>query len=118
MIRTLALLTILTAVCLAGASTAGAGKAGQVCPSFTQGRQSFGLETIGSGWSCPSAKSWAVKLIGDKVAAVVMKNTPLTNGPVGYHCFANPGSHGHATDGACFKGTIAFPKSGFAWLKN
>ena len=115
MTRTLALLAVIATACLAAASTAGASRAAAVCPSFKQGGKSFFLETLGNSWTCSSAKAWAVKLIGDKVAAVVTSNTPLKNGPRGYHCFANPGSHGHATDGTCFTGTIAFPKSGFAW---
>ena len=42
---------------------------------------------------------------------------PLTNGPRGYHCAADPTSEGgHATAGHCIKGTIAFPRSGFAWF--
>jgi hypothetical protein len=114
--RTLALLAVIAAACLAAASTAGATTAGRVCPSFKNGGKSFFLETIGSGWTCSSAKGWAVKLIGDKVPSTVTSNIPLRNGPTGYHCYANPGSHGHATDGTCFKGTIAFPKSGFAWM--
>ena len=113
--RMLALLAAIVAATLTVASTADARSAAQVCPSFNQGGKSFFLETIGSSWSCSSAKSWAVKLIGDKVPRTVTKDIPLTNGPSGYHCFANPGSHVHATDGTCFKGTIAFPKSGFAW---
>lgn len=114
--RTLALLAVIAGACLLAASTAGASKAGRVCPSFKHNGKSFFLETIGNGWTCSSAQGWAVKLIGDKVAATVVKNVPLKNGPSGYHCFANPGSHGRATDGTCFKGTIAFPKSGFAWM--
>ena len=115
--RRLALLAVTAAACLAAASTASARSAGQVCPSFTKGGKSFFLETLGSGWSCSSAKGWAVKLSGDKVPATVTRNVPLKNGPSGYHCLANPGSHKYATDGTCFKGTVAFPKSGFAWME-
>lgn len=112
----LALLLVVAAAFLATASTAGARSAGQVCPSFKQSGVSYRWETIGKGWTCASAKPWVVKLIGDRVH-VESKSVPLTNGPRGYHCAANPGSRGgRATAGQCIKGTIAFPQSGFAWF--
>jgi hypothetical protein len=74
--RTLAALVVVASLCLAAASTAGAGRAAAVCPSFKQG------------------------------------------GPRGYHCFAEPDSRrGRATSGTCFKGTLAFPGTGFAWFE-
>lgn len=114
--RTLAVLAVIAVACLAAASTAGARSSGRLCPVFKKSGKSFTLQTVGTAWSCGSAKGWAVKLIGDKVNAV-SRNVPLKNGPSGYHCFAEPGSHGRATNGACIKGTIAFPKSGFAWME-
>ena len=39
----------------------------------------------------------------------------LKNGPKGYHCVATKDTSGHASVGACYKGTLAFPKSGFLW---
>ncbi len=112
--RTLALLAAIPA-CLAAATTADARDTAQFCPSFRHDGKSFSLFTVGNAWSCSSAKGWAVKLIGDKVPRNVTSKVPLKNGPSGYHCFALPGSHGRATDGTCFKGTVAFPKTGFAW---
>jgi len=101
---------------VAAASTAGAARAGQVCRQYKLGGKTYDLETVGTGWTCASAKSWAVKLSADHVGTVTTKVT-LKNGPRGYHCFATPGSSGgHATAGTCFSGTLAFPKSGFAWL--
>ena len=113
----LVFLVVVAALSLAAASTAGAAHTGQVCRPFKQGGHTYTWETIGTSWTCTSAKPWVVTLIGDR-AHVVSKNVPLTNGPRGYHCSANPGSRrGRATDGACFKGTIAFPISGFAWTE-
>lgn len=110
----LATLIVVASACLAAASTDASG-AGQLCATFKQGRLTYHSQTLGSGWTCASAKSWIVKLIGDRVP-IASKNVPLTNGPSGYHCLATPFSRGgHATSGACFKGTIAFPGSGFAW---
>jgi hypothetical protein len=75
-------------------------------------------ETVGTGWTCKSAKKRITKLSHDKVG-VVNANVKLKNGPHGLHCFANPLSRGgRATAGDCIKGTIAYPKSGFAWTGN
>jgi hypothetical protein len=113
--RTLGTLVFVVLACMAAASTVGASGNGQVCRSFKQAGKSYTYETLGSGWTCTSAKAWIVKLSRDHVGTVT-KNTPLENGPSGYHCFANPFSRrGRATAGDCIKGTIAFPKSGFAW---
>ena len=32
-----------------------------------------------------------------------------------FHCYAVADKNGVASDGQCYKGTVAFPKSGFAW---
>ena len=109
-------LVVVASLSLAAASTVGAARAGQVCPSFKQNGRIYRPETIGTGWTCASAKPWIVKLSGDRIRRSTA-NVPLTNGPRGYHCFATPLSRGgRATSGTCFKGTLAFPKSGFAWL--
>lgn len=113
----LATLVVVTSACLAAASTAGASRAAQVCPTFKQGKLTYHLETLGTRWTCASAKSWVVKLSGDS-ARIVSRNVPLTNGPRGYHCFAIAGSHGHATNGTCFAGTLKFPGTGFAWISS
>ena len=82
----------------------------KVCSPFKQGGRTYRSETLGTGWTCASAKAWIVKLIGDRVH-IVSKSVPLTNGPRGYHCAADPTSEGgHATAGHCIKGTIAFPQ--------
>jgi hypothetical protein len=99
------------------AAAADAAHAGQVCRPFKQGDKSYRWETIGTRWTCASAKPWVVKLIGDHIRKASTDVT-LTNGPGGYHCYAQPTStRGHATDGTCFKGTRAYPKSGFAWFE-
>ena len=113
--RKLTTLVVVALGCLAAASTVGAARAGQLCPSFKQNGGSYHWETVGTGWTCASAKPWVVKLSSDHVRKSTA-NVPLTNGPRGYHCYATPFSRGgRATSGTCFKGTIAFPKSGFAW---
>ncbi len=117
MTRKLTAIAVVALICLAAASTGGATTAGKVCAPFKQGRITYGSETLGTGWTCASAKTWIKKLTLDVVPKSVTKNIPLSNGPRGLHCFADSGSRGgHATAGACIKGTLAFPKSGFAWL--
>ena len=102
--------------CLATATNADAARSGKVCSPFKRNGASYQYETVGTGWTCASAKSWIVELIRDRVH-VSTRNVPLTNGPRGYHCAANTGSQGgHATAGQCIKGTVAFPRSGFAWF--
>lgn len=116
--RKLALLVVAAALSLLAASTAGAARTGQICRSFKLGGHAYTWETIGTSWTCGSAKPWIVKLIGDRVPPG-SRNVPLTNGPRGYHCLSTPFRRGgHATAGACFKGTIAFPITGFSWLAN
>src|SRR2546430_16117655 len=112
-----ALVAVVALVSLAAASTSGATSAGKICPAFKQGGIKYQSQTVGTSWTCASAKSWIVKLSLDRVPKSVTKNLPLTNGPRGLHCFATPLSRGgHATAGSCIKGTLAFPLSGFAWF--
>ncbi len=65
--RKLAALVVVASLCLAAASTAGAARAAAVCPSFKQGGRTYQWETLGSSWTCKSAKAWVVKLIGDPI---------------------------------------------------
>jgi hypothetical protein len=89
----------------------------QLCRPFKAGGLTFRSETLGTGWTCSSARSWISRLSQDRVR-VTTRNVALRNGPSGYHCIATPNSRGgRATSGACFKGTIAFPGSGFAWFE-
>lgn len=108
---------VLASMCLAAASTGRAATAGKICPVVKQGRITYRSQTVGTAFTCASAKAWIMKLSLDHVPRPVMKQVPLTNGPRNYHCFAMPGSRGgHATSGSCIKGTLAFPKAGFAWF--
>jgi hypothetical protein len=117
MTHKLGVLAVVALVALAAASTGGARSAGKICPKFKQARITYESQTVGTGWTCGAAKSWIARLSLDRVPKNVTKNIPLTNGPRGYHCLATPLSRGgHATAGTCIKGTIAYPKSGFAWL--
>jgi hypothetical protein len=97
---------------IATAETASA--AGKVCPTFSASGLKYTWETAGTGFTCDSAKRSLVKLLKDKVDTSSGK-VALTNGPKGYHCFATNDQKGSASGGICYKGTLAFPKSGFLW---
>jgi hypothetical protein len=108
-------LAISVTAALTTASAVRAEPAAQVCPKFSHGRLTFTSETLGNSWTCAAAKSWILRVANDRIRHS-SRNIPLRNGPRGYHCIATPVSRGgHATSGACFKGTIAFPGTGFAW---
>ena len=97
---------------IATAGTASA--AAEVCPTLSAAGSKYTWETVGTGFTCGNAKHWVLKLIKDRVDTSSGK-VALTNGPRGYHCYAVSDKKGVASDGQCYKGTAAFPKSGFAW---
>ena len=97
---------------IATAGTASA--AAEVCPTLSAVGSKYTWETVGTGFTCGNAKHWVLKLIKDRVDTSSGK-VALTNGPRGYHCYAVSDKKGVASDGQCYKGTAAFPKSGFAW---
>ncbi len=96
------------------ATAAPASAAGKVCPTFHARGVKYQWETAGTGFTCKSAKRWLVKLIKDR-ADTSSGEVALKNGPKGYHCFATLDHEGYASGGLCYKGTVAFPKSGFTW---
>jgi hypothetical protein len=107
---------ISTTAILANGAAVQAAPAAQICGSFKEGGLTFKSFTLGTRWTCSSAKSWIIKLSADKVQTTT-HNVALTNGPHGYHCLATTGSRGgRATAGTCFTGTVKFPGNGFAWL--
>jgi hypothetical protein len=100
------------------ATAATASAAAQVCPTFSASGLKYQWETVGTGFTCGNAKHWVTKLIKDPVADTSSGKVALTNGPKGYHCYATDDEKGHASAGTCYKGTLAFPKSGFAWFNS
>jgi hypothetical protein len=105
-----AIATIGIPVVAAGSASAKAA----VCPTLSASGSKYTWETVGTGFTCANAKHWVLKLIKDPVDTSSGK-VALTNGPKGYHCYAVSDTKGVASDGQCYKGTAAFPKSGFAW---
>jgi hypothetical protein len=110
----LALLTLVATAALAGVSAVPAAAAGKTCPSFSESGLKYFSETVGSGFTCTSAKAWVLKLIKDP-ADTSSGKVALTNGPKGLHCYATQDAKGHVSAGVCYKNTLAFPKSGFLW---
>jgi hypothetical protein len=109
-----AVLALVATAVLAATSAIPAAAAGKVCPSFSQSGLKYFTETVGSGFTCNTAKTWVLKLSKDS-ADTTSGKVALKNGPKGYHCVATADVKGFASVGACYKGTLAFPKSGFLW---
>jgi len=107
MIRKGVPMLIAVGAAVAAASVGGAAPTGVVCGSMKVSHTTIHYETLGNGW--------IVKLAADHVAPS-NHNVPLKNGPRGYHCVATPRTQKFAVSGACFKGTIRFPRSGFGWI--
>jgi hypothetical protein len=107
-------LALVATAALAATSAVPAAAAGKVCPTFSKAGLKYQWETAGTGFTCTTAKPWVLKLIKDPVDTS-SGNVALTNGPKGLHCYASLDEKGHASGGLCYKGTVAFPKSGFTW---
>ena len=86
---------------------------GAVCTSFSLSGLKYQWSVIGSV-TCNQAKPWLLKLLADHVKAD--KKVALGNGPKGFHCTATGDSKGRPSAGACYTGTLAFPKNGFQWF--
>jgi hypothetical protein len=112
-----AAVVVFAALAIPALSAGSASAKAEVCPTLTVSGAKYSWETVGTGYTCGSAKPWVVKLVKESVDTSAGKAT-LTNGPKGLHCFATDDEKGHASAGTCYKGTLAFPKSGFAWFKS
>jgi hypothetical protein len=113
-LTSLAVAVTVLAASLVAASTLRAAPAGAVCPAFSKHGLKYQWETVGTGFTCKSAKRWLLKLIKDRVPATGGE-VALHNGPNGYHCYATLVTKHLASGGLCYKGTLAYPKSGFTW---
>jgi hypothetical protein len=110
----MAFVPLFAATVLVATSNVPATAAGKLCPKFSKSGLTYQWEVVGTGFTCASAKKWVVKLSNDH-ADTSKGKVALTNGPKGYHCFASLDTKGLASGGLCYKGTLAFPKSGFTW---
>jgi hypothetical protein len=86
---------------------------GSVCKSFSASGLKPKWSVIGNV-TCGKAKPWLVKILADRGqpgGKAVIKNAPR-----GFRCSASNDAKGRPFAGACYTGTLAFPKNGFQWL--
>jgi hypothetical protein len=108
-------------VATAVAATFGAGVAtgaratgaGAICRTFSTSGLKPKWSVIGNV-TCAKAKPWLVKLLAERGKPGV--KVVLKHGPRGFKCSAFDDRKGRPAVGACYTGTIAFPKNGFQWL--
>jgi hypothetical protein len=109
-------LVALIAVMLASfaASTgARAAVSGEVCKTFSASGLKVQWSAIGNV-TCAKAKPWLTRLLADRGKPGV--KVALKNAPRGFKCAATDDSKGRPFAGACYTGTLAFPKNGFQWF--
>ena len=108
--------TIAAAAIAACAATTGAHAAPTVgiCKSFSvTGAGKIQWSAIGNV-TCQEAKPWLVKILGKHGTPDAQAR--ITNAPTGFHCRATNNAKGVPSAGACYTGTIKFPKNGFQWF--
>jgi hypothetical protein len=101
-------------LCLTAASRVRAAPAGSVCPDFKVHSTVYHWSVIGTFFSCKTAKPWLAKLVGSRVRG--SGSVTLHSGPRGYHCSTVLDKKHYALAGACYTGTLAYPKQGFQWF--
>jgi hypothetical protein len=108
-----AVVVVGAAASLGPGSEAQAAPAAAVCTSFSLAGVKYQWSAIGSV-TCAKAKPWLLKLLavrGKPGTKVLFRNRPK-----GFHCSATADSKGRPSAGACYTGTLAFPKNGFQWF--
>jgi hypothetical protein len=105
------------AVAIAAGTAATDGNAAStaaICKSFTvSGAGKIQWSAIGNV-SCRQAKPWLLKILGKHGAPDAQAK--ITNGPTGFHCRATDDAKGIPSAGACYTGTLKYPKNGFQWF--
>jgi hypothetical protein len=85
-----------------------------ICKSFSvSGAAKIQWSVIGNV-TCQEAKPWLLKILGKHGAPNAQAK--VTNGPTGFHCRATNNAKGIPSVGACYTGTIKFPKNAFQWF--
>jgi hypothetical protein len=108
-----AMAAIFAVAVLGAAKAQAAPTVGSVCKSFSVSGLKYQWSAIGNV-TCSQAKPWLLKLLADHAAPDA--SVALKNGPRGFHCRATADSKGRPSAGACYTGTLAFPKNGFQWF--
>jgi len=98
----------------AATTAAHAAPTAAICKSFSVvGVGKIQWSVIGNV-NCKEAKPWLVKILAKH--GTPDAQAKVTNGPTGFHCRATNNGKGIPSAGACYTGTIAFPKNGFQWF--
>ena len=106
--------TAVVAIFGAGAATgARATRTAAVCKTFSTSGLKVEWSVIGNV-TCTKAKPWLVKLLAEHGKPDV--KVALKNAPKGFKCSATNDGKGRPSAGACYTGTVAFPKNGFQWF--
>ena len=111
----------ITASTIAAAATAAiaAATAAQAAPTAAR---CTALSASGAGkiqWSvignvsCQEAKPWLKAILSKKGAPDAQAKV---TSPKGFHCRATNNQNGIPSAGACYTGTISFPKNAFQWF--
>ena len=96
-----------------GAAGARVAETAAVCKAFSASGLKLEWSVIGNV-TCEKAKPWLVKLLADRGKPDV--KSVLKNDPKGFKCSATNDAKGRPSAGACYTGTVAFPKNGFQWF--
>jgi hypothetical protein len=97
----------------AAATGASAATSAGVCKTFSASGLKVQWSAIGNV-TCAKAKPWLTTLLADRGRPGV--KVVLKNAPRGFKCSATDDSKGRPFAGACYTGTLAFPKNGFQWF--
>jgi hypothetical protein len=110
----IAMVAIFALAALGAAKAQATSTAGQRCTSFSvSGAGKIQWSAIGNV-TCQEAKPWLLKILGKHGAPDAQANP--TTAPKRFHCRATNNAKGIPSVGACYTGTIAFPKNGFQWF--
>lgn len=108
-----AIAAVATAAFAAATGAHAAPTAGICRPLSVPGAGKIQWSTIGNV-TCQEARPWLLKIIGAHGAPDAQAK--VTNGPAGFHCRATNNAKGIPSAGACYTGTIKFPKNAFQWF--
>jgi hypothetical protein len=111
---TLAAIAAVAIVTVAATTGAQAARSAAICKSLSvTGTGKIQWSVIGT-LTCQKAKPWLLTILAKHGARNAQ--VKVTNGPTGFHCRATDNAKGIPSIGACYTGTIKFPKNGFQWF--
>ncbi|HEY2372280.1 MAG TPA: hypothetical protein VGH82_07000 [Gaiellaceae bacterium] len=110
---TVAVIATVSAAAFGTTTVAGAARTAAICKTFSASGLKIEWSAIGT-MTCSKAKPYLVKFLAHRGKPDV--KAVLTGGPRGFKCSATDDAKGRPAVGACYTGTLAFPKNGFQWL--